>query len=366
MKRLLVVFALCMAFAMVLPAVLATASADSFVDEEDIIVDLMPTKQLDKDGHVNAANCELTYERDGSVKITITGANPLLTVTWIEGTTVYQGGAIDLNENAYFCIDYGVTGSAALGDQTIFYYTRKDKAAINDLAQLWYVSMAVSADYVSYRTQHHVDETGAYVVWDWGKYINDDAAKKLFDDKQHRFMRMEMPMSGAVGDTITLYSLCVVNNPDTNGLGDVRPAPDEPTPGSDEPSKEPDPVSEDEPEPVSEDEPEPVSEDEPAPGSEDEPAPDSEDEPAPASEDEPAPDSADEPAPASEGEPAPASEGESAPASENEPAASSGNESNSAPASSSGLPTWAWILIGVGGAAVICCIIILILKAKKK
>ena len=356
MKRSLVVLALCMAFAMVLPAFIGTASADSFVDLEDIIVDLMPTKQLDKDGHVNAANCELKYERDGSVKITITGANPLLTVTWIEGTTIYQGGAIDLSENAYFCLDYGVTGSAALGESTIFYYTRKDKAEKNDLAQLWYVSMAVNAEYASYRTQHNLDETGCYVVWDWGKYINNDAANKLCDDKLHHFVKMEMPITGAVGDTITLYSLCVVNNPDTNGLGEVRPVADEPTPES---SDEPEPESSDEPAPESSDEPEPESSDEPEPESSDEPEPESSDEPEPESSEEPAPESSEEPAPESSEEPAAEPSGEQPSA--QEPEASTPEEQPSA-----GFPWWGFLLIGVGGVALIGAVIAIILKSKKK
>lgn len=351
MKRLLVLLALCMAFAMVIPAVAGVASADSFVDLEDVIVDLLPTKQLSKDGHVTAANCDVKYERDGSVKITITGANPMLTATWIDGTTVYQGGPIDLSENAYFCIDFGVTGSAGIGDQTIFYYTRKDKAAANDLAQLWYVSMAVSGDYASYRTQHHLDETGGYVVWDWGKYINDGAATKLFDDKIHRFMRMEMPLTGAVGDTITLYSLCVVNNPDTNGLGDVRPVADEPTESSEEPapiesSEEPAPAeTSEETEPVeSTEEPEPVE------SSEAEPAPveSSEEEPVPAE--------------SSEDEPAPA---ESSEAPSEEPSAQASEESKPAEQPAGGFPWWGILLICVGGVALIGAIVAIILKNRK-
>ena len=352
MKRLLVLLALCMAFAMVIPAVAGVASADSFVDLEDVIVDLLPTKQLSKDGHVTAANCDVKYERDGSVKITITGANPMLTATWIDGTTVYQGGPIDLSENAYFCIDFGVTGSAGIGDQTIFYYTRKDKAAANDLAQLWYVSMAVSGDYASYRTQHHLDETGGYVVWDWGKYINDGAATKLFDDKIHRFMRMEMPLTGAVGDTITLYSLCVVNNPDTNGLGDVRPVADEPTESSEEPA--PIESSEEEPAPAeTSEETEPVESTE-----EPEPVESSEAEPAPveSSEEEPVP------AESSEDEPAPA---ESSEAPSEEPSAQASEESKPAEQPAGGFPWWGILLICVGGVALIGAIVAIILKNRK-
>ena len=88
MKRISV---LLVAFVLVFSVFTVVASADSFVDVEDVIVDLLPSKQLDKDGHVNAANCEVKYERDGSVTITITGSNPLLTVTWIDGTRLIEG-----------------------------------------------------------------------------------------------------------------------------------------------------------------------------------------------------------------------------------------------------------------------------------
>lgn len=84
----------------------------------------------------------------------------------------------------------------------------------------------------------------------------------------------------------------------------------------------------------------------------------SSDEPVVESSDEPVAESSDEPvAESSEVQPAESSEqpAESIPAEQSEPA----------PAQSSGLPVWAWILIGVGCAAVIGCVIFLILKKKK-
>ena len=360
MKRLLVVF---MALAMVFSAFALVAAADSFVDEEDIIYDLLPTKSMLKTkGLVDAHDIDLSFDVDGSLVCTITGSDPRLNVKWMDGTTIYAGGNIDLNDPAYFCIDYGVTGKGGIetvnGDRpAIFYYTRKDKAP-DTFAQLWFVSMTVSADYASYRTQHHLDETGGYVVWNWGEYVSSSPAK-LFDDKIHQFVNMELPLVGEKGDKVVLYSLCIVNNPEPHGLGDVRPDPDKEE-SSEAPSEDPvtsepasdEPVS-DEPvsdEPVSD---EPVS-DEPV---SDEPVSDEPVSDEPAS-DEPASDepASDEPVPVeSEAEP---QESQTAPESapeESKPAEQTG-----------GMPWWGWLAIGVGAVAVCCAIVGIILKVKKK
>ena len=365
MKRF---FVLLIVSAMLLSAFALVSSAESFVDEEDIVVDLMPTKELIKTpGLVDAHNCELSFDIDGSLVITITGIDPYLSVKWVDGSTIYAGGNIDLSEPAYFCVDYGVTGKGNIvsagtseAGSTIFFYTRKDKAASGTYAQLWYTSMAESADYVSYRTQGKKDEHGAYVVWDWGKYINDGAATKLFDDKIHQFVSMQLPLTGDVGDTVVLYSLCVTSTGDPHGLGDVRP-----DPKKEESSEEPAPAeSSEEPAPAE-------SSEEPAPAeSSEEPAPaESSEEPAPAeSSEEPAPaESSEEPAPAeSSEEPAPAESSEEPAPAESSGQSAAPESSEETPAQSGGFPWWGWLLIGVGAVAVVGIVIGIVLKGKKK
>ena len=351
MKRLSFVLIVCLLMAMVFPVFGLSGAAQSLVDESDVIVDLMPTEALLKDGLITCTDCELKFEFDGSVVIKITGSLPQVDVKWIDGGTIYAGGNIDLSNPAYFCLDFGVTGSAGFDNTAqrpaIFYYTRKDKAETGTLATLWYVSVAVNTDYVQYQKQIKSDETGVYVVWDWGTYIASSEAK-LFDDKIHRFEYMELPLVGNVGDTLTLYSLCVVSNPDVAGLGDIRPDPEpdpEPTPA--ESSEEPEPVeSSEEPEPVeSSDEPEPVE-------SSVEPEPvESSEEPEPA-------ESSEEPAPVeSIDEPAESTPAESIPVEESTPA-------EETPAA--GFPWWGWLLIGVGCLAVVGVVLGIVLGKKKK
>lgn len=269
MRKLLCALLVLVLFAV---PVLLSVSAESAVDEDVLLSDLIPSD----DTQIAAQDCEVTFNRDGSMTVRITGAAPTLKVTLAEGATLYTGAAVDLsdtaNNPAYVAVDFGVAGNV-LFDHMILHYTRKDKTAQNTVADLYLNSM-FSADYVQYRKQASeagytagtalVNGSNYYVVWDWGTYISGGDGK-LNDDGRHHFTDIDVSFTGStIGSEITFYTIAVVSDPEVE-LGTVAPDPIE-DPSEDEPSE--DEPSEDEP---SEDEPEESSA-EPAESSEEAPS----------------------------------------------------------------------------------------------
>lgn len=238
------------------PALLAV-SAESAVDEDVLLSDLIPSD----DSNMDPTDCEVEFNRDGSMTIRITGAAPVLKITLAEGATLYTGNPVDLsdtaNNPAYVAVDFGTAGSIQFAHM-ILHYTRKDKTAQNTVADLYMNSMC-DDNYKEYRKQ--ISEVGYtagtvltnganyYAVWDWGTYISSSDAK-LNDDGRHHFTDIEINLTGStIGSEVTFYTIAVVSDPDVE-LGTVTPDPIEDEPSEDEPSE--DEPSEDEPEESSE------------------------------------------------------------------------------------------------------------------
>lgn len=228
------------------PMFVVSVSAESAVDEDVILSDLIPDAV---DSNFDAVDCEATINRDGSMTVTITGAAPILKIKLAEGTLVYTGASIDLSDTAnnpvYVAVDFGTAGSIAI-NHMILHYTRKDKTAAGTFADLYLNSMSADDNYKEYRKQSSdpgytagtalANGGNYYVVWDWGTYVASSDAK-LNDDKHHQFVDIELDLTGStVGSQVTFYTIAAVSDPDVE-LGTVKPDPI--TPGGDDPSDDP-------------------------------------------------------------------------------------------------------------------------------
>lgn len=231
---------------LVVPVALVAVSAESLVDEDYILSDLMPNEDTPSE-LFELTDCEVNFNRDGSLTVKVTGISPSLKVTLAEGSLLHVGAIVDLTDPAYFALDFGVSGTATIST-LIFHYTRKDKAAQDTVADLYMESM-YNSQYAQYMKQSDgktvtsttaLTNDGSYIVWDWGTYVSSDA-NKLFDDHRHQFTSIEMAFSGsAVGAEITFYTMAVVSDAEVEGLGDVRPEaqePEEPEESSEEPEE---------------------------------------------------------------------------------------------------------------------------------
>ena len=192
--------------------VISTSAAEA----DSIVHSLLPAAN-DVNGKVTANNCDITYNDDGSVTFTITGAGASVNVVYAEGATVWAGDAFNAKEGAYFVVDYGSADGATLGQSTQAHYTRKDKEAAGTVADLWLTSMEGS-DYAQYQKA----KGDGYVIWDIGTYIS-SSDSKVFDDGMHRFTSLELYVDGSVGSSVTVYRFYVGTADAVEGIGTVRP-----------------------------------------------------------------------------------------------------------------------------------------------
>lgn len=194
----------------------------SAAEEDTIIHNLLPAEN-DVNGKVTATDCDLTYNEDGSVTFTITGAAPVVTVVFAEGSTVYAGDSFNVKEGeGYVVFDYASADGASLNGTggTVAHYTRKDKAANGALADLFLASME-SSDYATYSKA----SGEGYGIWALGEYIvkgKGDAG--TFDDGMHRIDNVTYALAGEVGSSLTIYRFYVGSADAVEGLGAVRPA----------------------------------------------------------------------------------------------------------------------------------------------
>ena len=192
--------------------VISTSAAEA----DDIVHSLLPAAN-DVNGKVTTNNCDITYNDDGSVTFTVTGAGASVNVVYAEGATVWAGDAFNAKEGAYFVVDYGSADGATLGQSTQAHYTRKDKEAAGTVADLWLTSME-GADYAQYQKA----KGDGYVIWDIGTYIS-SSDSKVFDDGMHRFTSLELYVDGSVGSSVTVYRFYVGTADAVEGIGTVRP-----------------------------------------------------------------------------------------------------------------------------------------------
>ena len=245
------------------PVLAVSVTAESAVDEGIILSDLIPDKV---DSNFQATDCEAVINRDGSLTVTITGANPALKIKLAEGTLLYTGADVKIDEDAYVAVDFGTAGTVVVSHM-ILHYTRKDKDAAGTFADLYLDSM-YSNDFAQYRKQAAGSYTSGaalenggnyHVVWDWGGYLVNYGPEKYFDDKMHKFVDIDLEFgtlgASTVGSQITFYTIAVVSEADVE-LGTVKPDPI--TPGddpSDEPSDDPGTSDESSEDPAASDEP---------------------------------------------------------------------------------------------------------------
>lgn len=205
--------------------------------EDELLVDLRPQKSFKSDMmKVNGA--ELSYEKDGTVVVTLTQTYATIEITLVDKGVVNYGDEIDVSKPAFVVVDYasadGVTfGTAA---KPLAHYTRKDKDATGDVADLYLGSME-SSDYANYAAK----KGDGYVAWDWGTYVG-SSDSKVFDNKLHRFTSIEYEFTGSVGMKMYIYKFGVYNTAELEGLGKTRPEPtvieessEEPVESSEEP-----------------------------------------------------------------------------------------------------------------------------------
>ena len=211
MKKLLIV-SLVLAVVMSCICVVSTSAAEA----DTIVHSLLPAAN-DANGKVTTNNCDITYNADGSVTFTITGAGAKVDVVYVDGSTVYAGDTFNAKEGAYFVVDYGTADGATLAQNTQAHYTRKDKEAAGTVADLWLTSMEGS-DY----TQYQKTKGDGYVVWDIGTYIA-SSDSKVFDDGMHRFTSLELYLEGPKGSSVTVYRFYVGTAETIDGIGSVRP-----------------------------------------------------------------------------------------------------------------------------------------------
>lgn len=227
------------------PVFALSVSAESAVDEDVIISDLIPDTV---DGNFEATNCDVVINKDGSMTVTITGDAPTLKIKLAEGTLLYTGADVDVNEPAYVAVDFGAAGDVVVSHM-ILHYTRKDKDAVGTFADLYLQSM-YSSEYAAYQKQtdgaaydssnYFVNGSSHYVVWDWGTYVASSDAK-VFDDGMHHFVDLDIAFGtndgttqkSAIGSQVTFYTIAVVSDPEVE-LGTVTPDPI--TPADDDPT----------------------------------------------------------------------------------------------------------------------------------
>lgn len=245
------------------PMFAISATAGSAVDENIIVSDLIP----DDTTYIETTDCEAKINKDGTLTVTITGANPAMKIKLAEGNTLYTGHDVNVSEDAYVAVDFGTAGQIVISSM-ILHYTRKDKQELGTFADLYLDSM-YSNNYAAHRkqvdgasydaTNPFVNGSSHYVVWDWGKYLMDYGPNKYFEDKMHKFVDIditfgtEQTQKCTIGSQITFYTIAVVSDANVK-LGTVTPDPivDDPDPSddpanSDDPDPSDDPANSDEP-----------------------------------------------------------------------------------------------------------------------
>ena len=230
---------------MIIAAMLITAALTLSVsaEEANLLVDMRP--RADHTADIQAVSgCEIEYEDDGTAVITLTSFSATVDLTFVSSGAVLYGEEIDVSRGAYVVVDYASADGVVFDGNVQAHYTRKDKEASGTVADLYLTSME-GADYTKYQAA----KGKGYVVWDWGTYVSSDA-KKVFDNKLHRFTSMHFVLQGAVGKKMYIYKFGIYDGTDIPGLGATRP---EPTPEPVESSEEPAPVeSSEEPAPAAE------------------------------------------------------------------------------------------------------------------
>lgn len=210
--------------------VISTSAAEA----DDIVHSLLPAEN-EANGKVTATDCKITYNDDGSVTFTVTGAAPRVVVTFAEDTTIYAGDSFNVREGAYFVFDYGSADGATLADSTQAHYTRKDKEASGKVADLWLSSMMTM-------TAYQKANGDGYGIWSLGDYlVTEKGDAGIFDDNMHRFTSVEFNITGAVDSSVTVYRFYIGTADAVEGLGAVRPeapAPEESVPEESVPENE--------------------------------------------------------------------------------------------------------------------------------
>lgn len=210
------------------PMLAISATAGSAVAESAILSDMLPDGTSD----ITAKDCDVKINKDGTMTIKITGAAPTVSIKLANGATLLTGSSVNVKDKAYVAVDFGTAGRVQF-THMILHYTRKDKAATGNFADLYLNSMAADDNYKEHRKQASnpgyvagADLTNGgnyHVVWDWGTYVNKDG--KVFDDGMHHFNDIEINLTGsAVGSELTFYTIAVVSDPNVK-LGSVKPDP---------------------------------------------------------------------------------------------------------------------------------------------
>ena len=211
MKKLLIV-SLVLAVVMSCICVVSTSAAEA----DTIVHSLLPAAN-DANGKVTTNNCDITYNADGSVTFTITGAGAKVDVVYVDGSTVYAGDTFNVREGAYVVFDYGSADGATLAQSTKAHYTRKDKEAAGTVADLWLTSMK---DLTAYQK---ADGDG-FGIWSLGDYlVKEKGDACIFEDNMHRFTSLELYLEGPKGSSVTVYRFYVGTADAVEGLGTVRP-----------------------------------------------------------------------------------------------------------------------------------------------
>ena len=192
--------------------VISTSAAEA----DSIVHSLLPAAN-DVNGKVTTNNCDITYNEDGSVTFTVTGAGASVNIVYAEGATVWAGDAFNVREGAYVVFDYGSADGATLGQSTQAHYTRKDKEANGTVADLWLTSMQTMTNYQKASGE-------GYGIWSLGDYlVTEKGDAGIFEDNMHRFTSLELYIEGAVGSSVTVYRFYVGTADAVEGIGSVRP-----------------------------------------------------------------------------------------------------------------------------------------------
>ncbi|MBP5155465.1 MAG: hypothetical protein J6252_02665, partial [Clostridia bacterium] len=233
---------------MIIAAMLVTAALTLSVsaEESNLLMDLRPQADHGEDIQ-KATGCELEFEDDGTVVITLTEATATIELTFVSGGTILYGEEINLGDSqAIVCADYASADGVVFDETVQAHYTRKDKEAAGTVADLWLTSMRDNQDYAKYRVipLNSGSSSDATFGWDWGTYVS-SSDSKLFDNKCHRFTSISYILHGTAGSKMYIYKFGVYDGTEVE-LGATRP---EPTPIPVEESSE-EPIVESSEEPI--------------------------------------------------------------------------------------------------------------------
>lgn len=158
---------------------------------------------------VTVTGGKLTYNADGSVTLTLEDTSATIAVEYTKDGTVEEEKKINMKEDGkYIVLSYVKTGSLAFAvgsagtDGIEVIHDRKDGTD----KQLMMAGMNAEA---AFGVKDHITETT--YAWDWQGYLNKDEGKRMPEDGIINIKSANFRVTGAVGDTLTLYRFSVVN-----------------------------------------------------------------------------------------------------------------------------------------------------------